>query len=128
VFGSDTSCFLFIFDRSTDLYEIFHVRCDSFWAEIRDGRYHWEVWRDEAIELRSIAKEDCLKAFDDWLCPETKRKLLVVQVIGGGETDSAQGRPAIDPQLHGEYTLEQVNQFRSTCKKQIWGRITSKLF
>lgn len=103
-------------------------RTDSFWTEIRDGRYHWEIWRDEAIALRSISKDDCLAAFDEWLHPEKKRKMLVVQVIGNGDTEAARGRPSVEPSQIGEYALEKVNQFRSSCKRQTWGRINTKLF
>ena len=103
-------------------------RTDSYWSEISEGRYVWQVWRDEAVCLRCITKDDCLKAFDEWLNPDKKRKVLVVKVIGSGETESANGRPSIDPDQLGEYALGQVTQVRAKCKNQIWGKVNSKLF
>ena len=86
------------------------------------------MWRDEAICLGTISKEDVLKSFDEWLHPEKKRRMLVVQVIGNGETASSTGRPAIDQDSYGDYALEQITKFRASCKNQTWGRINSKLF
>jgi len=86
------------------------------------------VWRDEAIHLRGVTKEDVLKAFDNWLLPGKNRRLLVVQVIGNGDTNSSKGRPAVEQDKLGDYALEQVAKFRASCKNQTWGRINSKLF
>lgn len=86
------------------------------------------MWRDEAICLRNISKEDVLKAFDEWLNPDKKRRMLVVQVIGNGETDASVGRPSVEHDQVGEFAIEQVTKFRASCKNQTWGRINSKLF
>ena len=107
---------------------LLRYRTDSYWSEIADGRYQWQVWREEAIYLRNIQKEDVLKAFDAWLKPGQKRQIVIVQVIGNGESESSKGRPAVEPDELGIYALEQVTRFRESCKNQTWGKITSKLF
>ena len=69
-----------------------------------------------------------MKAFDNWLNPAKKRQILVVEVIGSGETDSAKGRPSVEQEQFGEYAVNQVAQTRASCKNQIWGRVNGKLF
>lgn len=86
------------------------------------------MWRDEAVCLRSITKDDVLKAFDDWLHPDQKRKIVAVQVVGNGATAASEGRPVVDQTKFGQYALDQVEAFRASCKNQIWGKINSKLF
>lgn len=54
--------------------------------------------------------------------------MLVVQVIGNGETDASKGRPSVDHTELGQYAVDQVAAFRASCKNQIWGKINSKLF
>ena len=78
--------------------------------------------------LRNISKEEVMKAFDEWLHPNKKRRMLVVQVIGNGETEASAGRPRVEQDQLGEFALEQVTKFRASCKTQTWGRINSKLF
>eukprot|EP00977_Amphora_coffeiformis_P009566 scaffold2204_cov166-Amphora_coffeaeformis.AAC.26 len=114
--------------QKLEMFNSMSEETDSYWSEIADGRYQWQVWRDEAICLRGVMKEDVLKAFDKWLHPETKRRMLVVQVIGNGETNSSKGRPVVEQDELGEYALTQVTKIRASCKNQTWGRINSKLF
>ena len=78
--------------------------------------------------MRSISKADVLRAFDEWLKPGTKRRMLIVEVIGNGETESGKGRPVIEQEQVGQYAIDQVANFRASCKKQTWGKINSKLF
>ena len=115
-----TKSFLFIF------------RTDSYWDEIVNGTFSWQSWRDEAVELRTVTKTDVIEAFDEWLHPEiSKRRILVVQVIGGEDGSTvAVGKPTVSPgeSSVGEYADKQVEGFhRDVCKRQTWGRVTSKL-
>jgi hypothetical protein len=80
------------------------------------------------VYLRSVTKEGALKAFNEWLHPEHKRRMLVVEVIGNGETDSAYGRPSVEPEELGDYAHDQILRARSACKGQSWGKINAKLF
>ena len=100
----------------------------SYWGEITDGRYEWQGWRDEAICLRSITRDDVLKAFDQWLKPDQKRAILAVQVVGDenkSDESKDETKAATDA---GQLTDEQVAAFHKLCKNQTWGRVNSKLF
>lgn len=107
-----------------DMFNSLSEESDSYWSEIRDGRFEWQAWRDEAVCLRSITQQDALKAFDDWLLPEKNRNMLVVQVIGSGSA----GRPEVEAADVGDFYDSRIEAFRSACKKQFWGRVNSKLF
>jgi secreted Zn-dependent insulinase-like peptidase len=112
--------------------DAFHSLSDEtghLWAEIRDGRFEWESWRNEAVCLRNLEKKDVLAAFDAWIRPGQRRPILAVQVIGGnGNSEAAEGRPAVDADGFGDYVDEQIKEFHKSCKKQTWGRVNSKLF
>ena len=74
--------------KKLDMFHSLSDECDSYWTEITDGRFDWQVWRNETITLRSITKEKTLAAFDQWLMPgNALQRRLVVQVLGG------EGRP-----------------------------------
>ena len=74
--------------KKLDMFHSLSDECDSYWTEITDGRFDWQVWRNETITLRSITKEQTLAAFDQWLMPgNALQRRLVVQVLGG------EGRP-----------------------------------
>lgn len=98
------------------------------WGEIHDGRFEWEVWRDETICLRGLSKTDVLNAFDSWLRPGQRRNILTVQVIGAGDTDASLGRPLVESDHFHTHVDEQVAAFHQLCKLQTWGRVNSKLF
>jgi len=114
--------------QKLDMFNSMSEETDCLWSEIRDGRFAWEVWRDEAVCLRSITKGDALRAFDDWLRPGQPRNMFAVQVIGAGETDASKGRPVVEADRLNDYIDEQVEAFHRLCKKQTWGRVNSKLF
>lgn len=99
----------------------------SFWAEIRDCRYEFEVNRNEALALRGVTKDMVLDAFDKWLNPGTKRRMAVVQVISAPQKDgdgtAALGRPDVKPSDVTKFCDDCVKQFYELCKKQTWGKI-----
>lgn len=100
----------------------------SYWGEITDGRFDWQCWRNEAEFLRTVNKEEVLKAFDKWLMPGGKRSIMTVNVIGLGEEECQHGRPECKADAVDDYCDEQVEIFHKACKNQFWGRINSKLF
>jgi secreted Zn-dependent insulinase-like peptidase len=138
--------------QKLDRFDGLSDETDSLWEEIADGRFEWQAWRDEAVVLRTITKEQVVNAFDTWVQPADpkKRRILVVRVIAApvaaatdeneDEDDSAadestrvpqhasDGRPEIAFGDVGYYVDNQVSDFRKkVCKQQTWGRINSKL-
>jgi len=116
-----------------DMFNSLSEETNDYWGEIRDGRFEWQVWRDEAIALIDITKDDVLKAFDDWLMPSSSgssntRSVMIAQVIGTGEGQVSRGRPEVAQDQLGDFLDEEVDGFRSSCKNQTWGRVNSKLF
>lgn len=114
--------------QKLDMFNSLSEETNSYWGEIVDGRFEWQAWRSEALELRSITKDDVMQAFDKWLKPGTPRNMLVVKVIGTGESDCSKGRPDIDPEDVEEFCDSEIGKFHEKCKKQYWGRVNSKLF
>lgn len=110
-----------------EMFNSLSAECGCYWSEISDRRYDWEVYRNEALELRSCTKEGALEAFDEWLLPATasgtprKRRALVVQVIGAGEEASAIGRPSADD--IPLYVDEQVNELLERIGDKTWGKV-----
>jgi nardilysin len=99
-----------------------------YWSEIQDNRFEWEVYRNEALELRSLTKELVLTAFDDWLLPsdegkKRERRALVVQVIGSGETASAHGRPNVDSEAIPAFADEKVRDVHKSVGGTTWGKV-----
>ena len=74
-----------------DMFNSLREETDHFSEDICDGRYDWEVVRNEVLTLRSITKEQVLQAYDDWLLPpkngegstdvSRQRRPLVVQIV-----------------------------------------------
>ena len=114
--------------QKLDMFNKMSEETDCLWSEICNGRFDWESWRNEAAALRSITKNDAVKAFDQWISPGQQRKVFAVAVIGVGETDASNGRPVVEAGRVGDYVDDQVENFHSLCKNQYWGRVNSKLF
>ncbi|KAL7570968.1 hypothetical protein ACA910_002594 [Epithemia clementina (nom. ined.)] len=113
-----------------EMFNSLSEETSSYWYEIVNGRFRWQVWRDEAVELRKVTKVDVLKAFDTWLHPEKpKRHIMAVQVIGGEDgSNVAVGKPEVPAGEDGDYADAQIEQFhRLVCKNQTWGRVNTKL-
>jgi len=114
--------------QKLDMFNSMPEETDVYWDEIVNGRFSWQVWRDEALILRQFTKAEVIAAFDEWLNPENERNILAVQVIGGGNPEVSIGRPDVEPSSFGDYADQQVDKFHQLCKNQLWGRINSKLF
>lgn len=114
--------------QKLDIFNQLSEETGCLWAEIHDGRFEWEAWRNETVFLRGISKDDVLKAFDAWLRPGQCRNIMAVQVIGAGNTEASAGRPVVAADRFGAFVDEQVEGFHQLCKNQTWGRVNSKLF
>ena len=110
-----------------DMFNSLAEETSCFWAEIRDCRYDWEVNRNEALALRNVSKKIVLEAFDKWLNPAGKRRMMVVQVICAQQncekSDASSGRPEVEPAQVGAYCDDLVRDFHDICKNQTWGKI-----
>lgn len=114
--------------QKLDMFNCLREETNTYWDEIRDGRFEWQSWRSEAVCLRTVTKANVIEAFDKWLVPGTRRNMLAVQVIGTGDGDASDDRPDVASERLGEFYENQVQDFRKLCKKQTWGRVNSKLF
>jgi len=95
----------------------------SFWSEIVENRYDFEVHRNEVETLKKVTKADLLAAFDKFLSAKegTRRKLEIHAI--GSEGDASCGRPKVDPdKCLGENIDEKVQYFHTLAEKT-WGKI-----
>mmetsp|Transcript_15601 Transcript_15601/g.21691 ORF Transcript_15601/g.21691 Transcript_15601/m.21691 type:complete len:742 (-) Transcript_15601:63-2288(-) len=103
--------------------------CETFWSEITDYRYDWQVKRNEVLALRSISKDDVLEKYDEWLMPTCrkgeprKRRAIGVQVIGVHGGAASLGRPDIDSGDTNEYIEQRLVEFHNRAKNATWGKI-----
>jgi len=110
-----------------DMYNSLSEETDSFWGEIRDGRFDFQVHRNEAVCLRSVTKERVVAAYDDWLSPTSadgtpnKRRMLVVEVIGPSD---AEGRPEVEETAVRDYVDDAIRSFQKSVGNETWGKIT----
>ncbi|GKY91772.1 hypothetical protein MPSEU_000148900 [Mayamaea pseudoterrestris] len=98
---------------------------NHYWSEIRDGSFQWQSWRDEAICLQGISKDELLQTFDKIFA---LNNMVAVQVIGHGEGEVSLQRPNVDGPNVRDFLDAQIAVLRGRCKNQTWGRINSKLF
>jgi len=103
--------------------------CETFWSEITDYRYDWQVKRNEVLALRTITKEEVLAKYDAWLMPTCnkgkprKRRAIGIQVIGAHGGAASLGRPDVGSRDTNEYIEEQVIEFHKHAKNATWGKI-----
>jgi len=94
------------------------------WSEITERRYDWEVHRNEVLSLRSIQKDDIIKAYDEWIRPERKGcRKLVVNVIGNGNEASSNGRPDVQVENIPRVIDEIVETYNKSAGNKTWGVI-----
>jgi secreted Zn-dependent insulinase-like peptidase len=95
----------------------------SFWSEIVENRYDFEVHRNEVETLKTLTKEDLLVAFDQFLSPKnSQRRKLEIWAIGA-EGVASNGRPEVEPdEFLGETIDEKVHYFHKLSGKT-WGKI-----
>ncbi len=111
--------------QKLDMFNSLQEETNHYWSEIRDGRYIWDVERQEVMCLKSFTKEETLKAYDEWLSPSsTTRRRVAIQVISS-DGDASAGRPQVDANIDvSDYNDECVKEFRTKhCKNQTYGRI-----
>ncbi len=95
----------------------------SLWDEIRDGRYLWEADREEVLCLKTITKEETLKAFDEWITPSnSKRRQVIVKVVAS-EGPASAVRPGVKCDDAEQHNDDCVASFHSFCKNQTFGKI-----
>jgi hypothetical protein len=113
-----------------DMFNSLSEECSSLWGEIRDGRFDFQIHRNEAVCLRSVTKGRVVAAYDDWLSPTSvdgtpiKRRMLVVQVIGPSEGPASGGRPVVDESSIRDYVDENIRSFQKSVGNETWGKIT----
>lgn len=106
-----------------NMFDSLREETDHLWSEIRDGRYLWEAEREEVMCLKTLTKEAALKAYDQWLFPESKdRRKLAVKVFAS-EGPASIGRPNVSPADSDDFNDESVQSCYNFCKKQTFGRI-----
>ena len=115
--------------QKLDAFNSLSETTDAYWGELRDGRFAWESHRDEAEVLKDISKIEAIAAFDRWLCPGKLRRAMAIQIIGRGTKNGSEVIPDLKSEEHllERYT-EEINCTKTYCKKEIWGRVNSKLF
>lgn len=90
----------------------------SFWSEIVEGRFDFEVHRNEVEALKKVKKADLLDVFHKYISPDNpKRRKLEVRVIGIKE------RPVLsEGDCAREAGDKMVKDFHKQCKST-WGKI-----
>ena len=116
-----------------DMFNSLTEECNALWGEIRDGRYDFQIHRNEAVFLRSVTKKRVLDAYEEWLSPTSangtpnKRRMLVVEVIGPSEGPASGARPVVDESKVREYIDENVRSFQKSVGNETWGKITFRV-
>lgn len=88
----------------------------SLWSEIVEGRFDFEVHRNEVEALKKVTKEDVLKAFDEYLSATSKKRCkLEVRAVGENCSD----RPQMSPD---DYDNE-VSNYHKLCNHKTFGKI-----
>jgi secreted Zn-dependent insulinase-like peptidase len=96
---------------------------NHYWSEICEHRYKWEDHREEVLHLKTITKDEILKAYDEWLSPNNnKRRQLTVKIIAS-EGPAAIGRPDVKPDDVSDFNDDAVKAIHSACKNQTYGRV-----
>jgi hypothetical protein len=93
------------------------------WEEIRDGRYLWEADREEVLCLKTITKEETLKAYDDWISPKNSKTRQVIVKAVASEGPASIGRPDIKCEEAEKHNDNCVESFHAFCKHQTYGKI-----
>lgn len=113
--------------RKLEGFDSLEDETSSHWSEIVEHRYDFEAYRKEVQCLRTLTKDEVINAYDDWLLPvcrqdgkPTKRRRLVIQVIGSGEGANSLGRPVVESSKTGDYIDGLVEQFHHSVNHETW--------
>ena len=93
------------------------------WDEIRDGRYLWEAHREEVICLKTITKEETIKAYDKWISPENSKIGNVIVRVVASEGPASAARPDVKCEEAEAHNDSCVEAFHAFCKHQTFGKI-----
>jgi secreted Zn-dependent insulinase-like peptidase len=111
--------------RKLEGFDSLEEETSSHWSEIVERRYDFEAYRKEVQCLRTLTKDEVITAYDDWLLPvcqkegkPTKRRRLVIQVIGSGDGANSLGRPVVESDGTGYDGL--VEQFHHSVNHETW--------
>lgn len=106
--------------QKLDMFNSLREETNHHWSEIRDGRYLWDVDREEVLCLSSFTKAEVLAAYDKWLAPEgTSRCRFAVQVVKREDMPDGETEQHVE-----EFNDAQVDSFhKKKCKNQTFGRI-----
>lgn len=114
-------------ETKLESYTSLEDECNQLWYEVAEQRYDWEVNRNEVVALRSITLEQTIKAYDMWLFPpSTKRRRLVVQVIGMHEEQHKSLDNIVIHSSHDEISRlidREVHNFHEITRNVHWGKI-----
>jgi nardilysin len=109
--------------QKLDMFNSLSEETSHLWSEIRDGRYMWQVEREEVMFLKTITKEQALDAYDRWLSAgNSDRRRMAIHVISC-EGPASEGRLDVDPEEIGGYNDGRVKAFHKYCKNQTFGKI-----
>ena len=114
--------------RKLEGFDSLEEETSSHWSEIVEHLYDFEAYRKEVQCLRTLTKEEeVITAYDDWLLPvcqkegkPTKRRRLVIQVIGSGDGANSLGRPVVESDGTGDYIEGLVEQFHHSVNHETW--------
>ena len=113
--------------RKLEGFDSLEEETSSHWSEIVERRYDFEAYRKEVQCLRTLTKDEVITAYDDWLLPvcqkegkPTKRRRLVIQVIGSGDGANSLGRPVVESDGTGDYIEGLVEQFHHSVNHETW--------
>lgn len=97
----------------------------SYWSEITAGRYDWEVYRNEALELRGIKQENAVAAYEKWLLSgtESNRRRLAMHIIGSGVAVSLDRPKNVSLDVAKAEVDKKVAAYHALCNQETWGVI-----
>lgn len=109
--------------QKLDMFNSMSEETGHYWSEIRNGRYMFQVEREEVLCLKGFTKTQALEAYDKWLYPAgaNRRRRLSVQVISCELLSSEV--PELSQDGTENYNDTCVNQFHKSCKNQTFGKI-----
>jgi len=111
--------------QKLDMFNSMSEETGHYWSEIRNGRYIWQVEREEVLCLKGITKEQALEAYDKWLFPgnNKKRRRLSVQVVATTDASTSEEISMLSQDDIEDYNDERVKDFHKSCKNQTFGKI-----
>lgn len=106
--------------QKLEMFNSLREETGHYWSEIRDGRYLWEVNREEVLYLTTLTKQKILESYDKWLAPESKTRCRFAVLVVNGESKSE----LEENQDVSDYNDDLVALFhKKICKNQTFGRI-----